>query len=83
MVYGLECVKYTLMEGNSILTIDHWNGVHYDNKIDNLQILTRKANYDKERGKAPYCYDFSDLWLVRVPRARARQEELDFRRNSP
>lgn len=82
MVYGLECVKYTLMEGNSILTVDHINGIHNDNRVDNLQLLTRKSNEDKREGKDYYYYDYFDLWVNRIPKARKFQDDKYYRMNT-
>ncbi len=82
LVYGLEAVKYTIMESNSILTIDHKNGVYNDNKVDNLQLLTRKCNEDKKNGKEYEYYDYFDLFMNRVPKARKLQDDLNFRRNA-
>lgn len=82
MVYGLEPVKYTIMESNSILTIDHKNGVHCDNRVDNLQLLTRKSNEDKKNGKNYEYYDYTDLFMNRVPKARKLQYDKYYRMNA-
>lgn len=80
MVYGLEVMKYGVMEGNSIFTIDHINGIHNDNNIENLQLLTRISN-DKKRNKPQNWYlDYFIYWDTRVRQARINQEYLDFRR---
>ncbi len=47
MVYGLEVVKFGLMEANSILTIDHIDSKHDNNNIDNFALLTRQHNCSK------------------------------------
>ena len=80
MIYGLEVMKYGVMEGNSIFTIDHINGIHNDNNIENLQLLTRISN-DKKRNKPQNWYlDYFIYWDTRVRQARINQEYLDFRR---
>lgn len=47
MVYGIDTLKFALMEANSIMTVDHINAKHDDNRIDNLQLLTRNSNNSK------------------------------------
>lgn len=47
MVYGIEVMKFALMEANSPLTIDHIDSVHDNNAIDNLALLTRTHNCSK------------------------------------
>lgn len=48
MVYGFDAVKYSLMERHSIMTTDHQNSKHNDNRIDNLALVTRTANNQKK-----------------------------------
>lgn len=44
MVYGISCMKWGLMECNSLMTVDHINAEHSCNRIDNLALLTRQSN---------------------------------------
>lgn len=49
MVYGFTGgVCYSLMERHSIMTTDHQNSKHNDNRIDNLALVTRTANNQKK-----------------------------------
>ena len=49
MVYGFSGgVCFTLMERNSVMTCDHQNAKHNDNRIDNLALVTRTANNKKK-----------------------------------
>lgn len=48
MVYGFDIVKYGLMDGSSIWSVDHSNSIHDDNSIDNLAFVTRSANSSKK-----------------------------------
>lgn len=58
MLFGFEWVKYALMESGSIMSIDHTNAHHSDNRIDNLSLTSRSANTSK-RDKQIAIFDFS------------------------
>ena len=61
MVYGIDCCKFAQMEANSVFTIDHIDSIHDHNTIDNLALLTRKANNskgDKVEDKAGFQFDY-------------------------
>lgn len=64
MFYGLEIMAPAIMEANSILTVDHIDGVHDNNNIDNLQLVSRKSNNNKKANSKRlfdyFCY-FNDL----------------------
>ena len=47
MVFGISCMRWGLMECNSLMTVDHINAEHSCNKIDNLALLTRQNNDSK------------------------------------
>ncbi len=87
MVYGLEPLKFAIMQGNSILTIDHRSGEHDQNKIDNLELLTRYQNIGKEVydnsdddfGEEPYFFNFFDFFSNQLKAIRKRQDDLDYR----
>lgn len=81
-VYGLEVMKYGVMEANSIFTIDHINGVHNDNSIDNLQLLTRKANNLKKSEPEGYYFDYFSYWRTQIDARKREQELFNFRSKS-
>lgn len=59
MVYGIDTLKFALMEANPIMTVDHINAKHDDNRIDNLQLLTRKSNNSKgSKQDDTYYFDY-------------------------
>lgn len=61
MVFGIDCCRFAQMEANSVFTIDHIDSKHDHNSIDNLALLTRKANNckgDKVDEKAGFQFDF-------------------------
>lgn len=57
LVYGLEVMGPAIMEANSILTVDHINGTHDDNRIENLQLVSRKNNNNK-KGSTLQIFDY-------------------------
>ena len=57
LVYGLEIMAPAIMEANSILTVDHINGTHDDNRIENLQLVSRKNNNNK-KGSSLQIFDY-------------------------
>ncbi len=80
MVYGLEAMKYVVMEGQSILTIDHIDGVHFHNNISNLSLLTRCQNAQKERGSGEFYFNFYEYFNNRLEAAKRIQDNYDFRK---
>jgi hypothetical protein len=67
MVYGIEVVKYAVMEGHSWMTVDHINAEHNDNRVDNLALLTRKNNNSKgDSQDDTYYFDYF-LYLSGCP----------------
>lgn len=48
MTFGFDIVKYGLMDGASIWSVDHSNSKHDDNSIDNLAFVTRSVNSSKK-----------------------------------
>lgn len=58
MVYGFDWVKYSLMESGSIMSVDHTNAKHNDNRVNNLSLTSRSANTSK-RDKQVKIFDFS------------------------
>ena len=80
MVYGLEVMKYGIMDCNSIFTIDHINGYHKDNRIENLQLLTRKANDQKKYCESDYFFNYFDYWENQIRQAKIVQSNYNFRK---
>lgn len=68
MVYGLEIMKFAIMEGSSIMTVDHINSKHDDNRIDNFALLTRSANDSKgsKVDETSYYFDFFPYFMNSV-----------------
>lgn len=54
MVFGINPLRFVLMEGSSWWTIDHKNSIHDDNRLDNLDLLPRKANNSKGATEKQY-----------------------------
>lgn len=67
MVYGIEVVKYAVMEGHSWMTVDHINAEHNDNRVDNLALLTRKNNNSKGDSQDDTHYFDYFLYLSGCP----------------
>lgn len=82
MVYGLEVMKYGIMESNSIFTIDHIDGRHNNNKIENLQLLTRKSNDQKKNKPNSFYFDYFGYWEKQVKQAKINQNNLNYRINA-
>lgn len=82
MVYGLEVMKYGIMESNSIFTIDHIDGIHNNNKIENLQLLTRKSNDQKKNKPNAFYFDYFGYWEKQVKQAKINQSNLNYRKNA-
>ena len=82
MVYGLEVMKYGIMENNSIFTIDHIDGRHNNNKIENLQLLTRKSNDQKKNKPNDFYFDYFWYWEKQVKQAKINQSNLNYRKNA-
>ena len=82
MVYGLEVMKYGIMESNSIFTIDHIDGRHNNNKIENLQLLTRKSNDQKKNKPNSFYFDYFGYWEKQVKQAKINQSNLNYRKNA-
>lgn len=80
MVYGLEVMKYGIMDSNSIFTIDHIDGTHNNNKISNLQLLTRKANDQKKFYPNAFYFNYFDYWENQVKQAKINQSNFNFRK---
>lgn len=78
-VYGLEIMKYGVMEHNSIFTIDHINGVATDNRIDNLQLLTRTDNESKQKNPDGWYFDYFGYWVKQLNAGKKNQEYYDYR----
>lgn len=78
-VYGLEVMKYGIMEHDSIFTVDHINGNTIDNRIDNLQLLTRKDNKLKEQNPNRWYFDYFGYWVKQLEASKKNQLNLNFR----
>ncbi len=74
MVYGFDWVKYALMDSNSILSIDHTNAIHDDNRIDNLALTSRSANNSK-KAKIENIFDYF-LYFMGMGQIEVQTEEL-------
>lgn len=80
MVYGLEVMKYGIMDSNSIFTIDHIDGVHNNNRIENLQLLTRKANDQKKYNECDFYFNYFEYWENQVRQSKINQSNYNFRK---
>lgn len=60
LVYGLKVMGPAIIGSNSIFTIDHINNIHDDNRIENLQLVSRKSNSVKRASDLQlfdyFCY---------------------------
>lgn len=79
-IYGLDVMKYGIMDFLSILTIDHINGIYDDNSPENLRLVTTDANAKLEHDKAVLPFDFLKYWDTAVKSCYRNQENLDFRK---
>ena len=74
MVYGYEQVRLAMTEANSCYTIDHINSKHSDNRIDNLALVSRKANNQK-KGTDLKIFDYF-LYFNDLPQIEVAKEEI-------
>ena len=79
-IYGLDVMKYAVMDFLSIFTIDHINGIHDDNRPENLRLVTTDANAKLEHNKAVLPFDFLKYWSTAIKAGYRNQENLDFRK---
>ena len=68
------------MDSNSIFTIDHIDGTHNNNRISNLQLLTRKANDQKKFYPNAFYFNYFDYWENQVKQAKINQSNFNFRK---
>ena len=74
MVFGFDIVKFGLMEGSSIFTVDHSNAIHDDNRLDNLAFTTRSQNCQK-KDKQMSIFDYFLYFLNREQIAEEVEED--------
>lgn len=79
MVWGLEIMKYGCMDFNSIFTLDHISGNTLDNRVDNLQLLTRTDNEAKQKNPDGWYFDYFNYWYKQLNASKQNQEYFDFR----
>lgn len=72
LTYGVDLVKYTLGR-NNLLTVDHINGIPYDNRLSNLRIITRK---DNTLLKSNPNHDALDFLQIRVFKTKPLRNRL-------
>ena len=60
LTYGIDLVKHTLGR-YSLLTIDHINGISYDNRINNLRVITRRDNTLLKTNPKHDAFDFLQM----------------------
>lgn len=87
MVHNIHCMKFGLMENNSIFTIDHIDGIHKNNCIQNLQLLTRSDNERKKENEKvgifnEFYFNFFDYWEQQLEKSKIIQYNYNFRKNS-
>lgn len=61
LVHGIEVAKH-LVGRDCFITIDHINGIAYDNRIENLRIVTRKDNDILKNNKSHPAYDYLPMY---------------------
>ena len=79
MVWGLEIMKYGCMDFNSIFTLDHISGNTLDNRVDNLQLLTRTDNEAKQKNPDGWYFDYFNYWSKQLNAGKRNQDYFDFR----
>lgn len=79
-IYGLDVMKYAIMDFLSIFSLDHINGIHDDNRPENLRLVTTDANTKLEHDKAVLPFDFLKYWSTAIKAGYRNQENLDFRK---
>ena len=79
-IYGLDVMKFAIMDYLSIFTIDHINGKYDDNRINNLRLITADANVKLEHNKSVVIFDFFKYWGTAVKAGYKNQDNLDYRR---
>lgn len=79
-IYGLDVMKYAVMDFLSIFTIDHINGIHDDNRPENLRLVTTDANAKLEHNKAVLPFDFLTYWNTAIKAGYKNQDNFDFRK---
>lgn len=78
MVYGLEPMLPALMNSNSIFSVDHINGCHSENSIENLRIVSNNDNNSK-KGKENYSEFIFDwgLFYLGLPQQVEERKEYE------
>lgn len=79
VVYGLDAMKFGVMDGQSIFTIDHIDETHDNNTITNLQLLTRKSNDDKKNSYSLWVFDYFTYWTKCIANCYKIEENYNFR----
>lgn len=74
LVYGLEIMAPAIMEANSIFTVDHINSQHDDNRLENLQLVSRKNNNNK-KGSALQIFDYF-CYFNNLPQPKTNEEKI-------
>ncbi len=75
-VYDWDVCKWGLFT-SSALSIDHINGKRADNRIENLQMLTRKQNAQKRTDNEGFYFDYFDYFERIVSVCKKETEEHD------
>lgn len=74
LVYGLEIMAPAIMEANSIFTVDHIDGVHDNNCLENLQLVSRKNNNNK-KGSSLTIFDYF-CYFNNLPQPKTNEEKI-------
>lgn len=79
-IYGLDVMKFAILDFLSIFSLDHISRAYDDNVPSNLRLVTVDTNVKLEHDKAVLPFDFLKYWNSAIKAGYRNQENFDFRK---